>query len=209
MKRVHGVGPVPCDLMLVGSEPGYHESQQGRPFVGRTGEELDRFLDGKRLPTREKVYLTNLYRTYKGKDGVQTAEDLARDELDLIAELQRVQPSLIVPMGREAARWFLGDIDIESVQGIAWKATLSLPSWSHLWWNGDIGATIFPLVHPASAFHNPEMASYVVAGFTALADYLDGKLEPRVLFDDPLAGRETYQLLKGDEVWAVLAAMKP
>ena len=101
-RRIHGEGPQPCALMIVGSQPGWQEDRAGRVFVGKTGEELDRFLDGEHLPARRDVFLTNLHREYRGKDYVYTAADLEADAPDLIAELMRVRPKTIVPLGRAA-----------------------------------------------------------------------------------------------------------
>ena len=97
-RRIHGEGPQPCSLMIIGSQPGWNEERAGRVFVGKTGEELDRFLDGKVLPARRDVFLTNLYREYRGKNYTYTKDDLARDEPELIVELTRVQPQIIVPL---------------------------------------------------------------------------------------------------------------
>ena len=166
-------------MMIVGSQPGYEEERSGRVFAGRTGDELDRFLDGDTLPARDDVFLTNLHREYRGKDYIYTADDTRIDEQDLLRELRTVHPTLVVPMGRAATRWFLGDVDMDGTWGIPWV----LPRADKLAFLDN--TVVFPVHHPVSAFHNSDMAAYVVAGFAALAAYLDGKTEPRVLFDDP------------------------
>src|SRR3990167_982222 len=121
-RRVHGVGPVPCEFMVVGEGPGWEEDRAGRPFVGKTGQELERHLDGYNLPLREDVFTTNIYREYRGKDYIYTPEALAIDEQDLLRELQQVKPHIIVPLGRHATRWVLNlDVDMDEVQGIPWK----------------------------------------------------------------------------------------
>ena len=43
-QTVPGSGPIPCDLMLIGEAPGRNEDEQGLPFVGRSGQLLDRLL---------------------------------------------------------------------------------------------------------------------------------------------------------------------
>ncbi len=173
--RVHGVGPVPCDLCFVGEAPGWQEDRVGRPFVGKTGTELDRYLTGDSLPTRAGVFLTNLYRQYMSKDYVYTAEDLAADEPELLTELARVRPRTIVTLGRHSTRYFLGDVDMDAVERIPW---LGAGRWE--------GITVYPIIHPAAGMHNPEMSPYVVAGFEALATfYQTGVPAPRRLYDDP------------------------
>ena len=185
-------------MMIVGSQPGYEEERSGRVFAGRTGDELDRFLDGDTLPARDDVFLTNLHREYRGKDYIYTADDTRIDEQDLLRELRTVHPTLVVPMGRAATRWFLGDVDMDGTWGIPWV----LPRADKLAFLDN--TVVFPVHHPASAFHNSDMAAYVVAGFAALATYLDGKTEPRVLFDDPYPEPHYEELTTVDRLAEIL-----
>ena len=198
-RRIHGTGPTPCEYFFIGSQPGYEENRSGVVFSGKTGDELNRFLDGDGLPERRDVWLTNVHREYKGKDAVYTSEDLARDIEDVVRELQRVQPTLIVPMGRTAIRLFLGDVDVDDVQGICWRLPAS-DKWPFL-----DNCVVFPIVHPASAFHNPEMAAYVVSGFTQLAAYLAGGIAPRTLFDDPYPEPHYEEITTAESLRSVLA----
>lgn len=118
--RVRGVGPV-RGLAIVGPYPGHWEDRTGRPFCGKAGDELDRLLDANNLPPRERIYLTNLHKEYRGHDYVYTADDVAVAWPELQAELAKVRPQTIVTLGREVTRLFLGDVDITDVEGIAWK----------------------------------------------------------------------------------------
>lgn len=180
--RVNGRGPWTAELVFVGEGPGYDEDKVGRPFVGRTSGELIDRLDGVDLPLAEDVFLTNLYRDYRGKDYKYQQTDLERDEPALLLELRKLKRlKIIVTLGRPAARYFLGDIDLDAVQGIPWFLPPD-PKWSFL----SKRTTVFPIVHPAAGFRNPEMSPYVISGFKELAAYLDGQLEPRGLFDDPI-----------------------
>ena len=190
-RPVLGKGPVPCEFMLVGSQPGYEEDRAGVPFVGKTGQELDRFLDGDRLPSRDQVYLTNIYSVYKGKEAVYTAEDLERERPRLREEIARVRPKLIITLGREAARFFLGDIDLEDTHSIPWQ------------WPQDPKVTIFVIVHIAAGLRNPESAALVTYGFEQLAAFLDGSLPERKLYDDPYPN-PVYSLVRGKDVCSVL-----
>lgn len=197
--RVDGVGPRPCEFALISEGPGRDEDRTGRPFVGKAGQELDRFLDGVDLPTRDEVFLTNLHRVYGGKDYHYTVADFERDEPDLIREMHEVRPHIVITMGRPATRWALGDVDIDSVEGLPYylprdsRALNALPP----------DAIIFPLVHVAAGMHNPEMSPYVVRGFRELSRFLEGEVEPRHLFADPIPN-PVYALLVGDDVCRVL-----
>ena len=187
-------------MMVVGSQPGWEEEKSGRVFAGKTGDELDRFLDGDALPARADVFLTNLHREYKGRDYIYTADDLRIDEQDLLRELRTVRPSLVVPVGRAATRWFLGDVDMDGAWGIPWV----LPTDGKYTPVGKYTTVVFPVHHPASSFHNSDMAAYVVAGFAALAAYLDGKTEPRVLFDDTYPEAHYEEIKSVDQLTGIL-----
>src|SRR5213075_2699400 len=56
---VFGVGDPSADLMFVGEAPGFHEDQQGKPFVGQAGKLLDKLLAGIGLD-RDCVYVANV-----------------------------------------------------------------------------------------------------------------------------------------------------
>lgn len=187
-RLIRPTGPIPCEFAVVGEGPGFFEDRTGYAFAGKTGEELNRHLDGVNLPSRDDVFCTNLYRRYRGKNYVWQAADLEEGEPLLIAELNECQPKVIIPLGRHATRWFLGDVDMDDVRSLPWLLGdhKLLPTLAP-------NTVVFPIVHPAAGMHNSEMAPYVVTGFQALGQYLDGELEPRRLYDDPLAGKEHYE----------------
>ena len=170
--RVEGEGPANAKCMVVGEGPGWEEDLSGSPFVGKTGKELNRFFDGVNLPHRRECFVTNLYREYGGKDYEFTDADLQRDAPDLQRELARVQPQLVITLGRHATRFFLGDVDMDSTHAIPWQSPET------------VGRTIFPVFHPAAAFHNSEISAWVTYGFGQLSTFLRGQLEPRILFND-------------------------
>lgn len=201
MRLIYGSGPTSAELMVVGSGPGYEEDRDGTPFVGKTGAELSRFLDGSTLPSRHDVFLTNLYRFYGGKDYVYTDEDLKLSEPYLLKELKRVKPAVVLTMGRDATRWFLGDVDMDDVQGIPWlmtdEARAKLPFL-------DAGTVIFPIIHVAAGFHNPELSPYVVDGFSRLAEYFSGAVPARKLYDDPIPGPDYEEITSIERLDEVL-----
>ena len=180
LKPIDGEGPVPCEFLVCGEGPGWEEDRAGQVFQGKTGREVNRYFNGMDLPHRADVFITNIYRYYFGKDYIWSQDDLMRDEPRLLAELRRVQPRIIITLGRHATRYFLGDVDMDSTQGIPWYLPIS-DKFSFL----SPTTVVFPVVHPAAGMHNPEMSPYVVSGFHELSRYLDGEVEPRELFDDP------------------------
>src|SRR5574341_1159394 len=175
--------------MGVAEAPGWQEDQAGIPLVGKTGDLVRTYFDGLQLPDFDEVFWTNLYRQYGGKDHEYTKEELARDEPELLEEVSRVHPEVVVAMGRHSTRYFLGDVDMEDVHAIPWVAQFQ-----------GRELVVFPCLHPAAGFHNPEVQALITYDFQQLSIYLQGGIEPRVLFEDPYAGKEDYAELSDSSV---------
>lgn len=203
--RVRGVGPRPCAHMLVAEKPGLEEGRKGVPLVGKTGRELDRYLDGIDLPCREDLFLTNLYREFVDKDYEYTAEDLARDAPDLVAELHEVRPTFVLTMGREATRWFLGDVDMDDVHALPWYVPATFPHQ----WEPESGEPpiILPLYHIAAGFRNPDVAGLVSYDMQQAAAFFRGEIKPRTLYDDPCP--DPYYIELVDPAQVVLDPLHP
>jgi uracil-DNA glycosylase len=113
-QTVFGEGPQSAELMLVGEQPGDAEDREGRPFVGPAGTLLDRALAEAEI-ARERVYLTNAVKHFKWRPrGGRRIHDTPNErELRacvpwLRAEIEVVEPSLVVCLGATAAKALLG-----------------------------------------------------------------------------------------------------
>lgn len=189
---VHGSGPAPCDWLLVGSEPGYREVRQNRVFVGPTGVEVERLLE---LCGLTRVFKTNIWREPQDKDDAIHNDILFEEGVrELRRELARVQPRHVITLGREAARLFLGDVDMDECWGLHLlpdpDAFIRLPELRK-----DV--TVLPQTHPAAGFHSPEASSQVLVGFDNLRRVLQERTPARGLYDDAVAA-PNY------EVWSTL-----
>lgn len=195
--EVRGTGPTPCDWFICGKGPGQDEDRKGEPFVGKTGEEMRRHFDGDALPPLAETFRTNIYRVYGGKDYDYSDEDFARDEPKLLDELRRCQPKVIVAVGADATKYFLGkDVTLDETHGLPWKTRVC---------KRDV--VVFATYHPAAGFRSPEASALVTYDFGQLAAFASGELKPRTLYDDPIPHPQ-YRLLKGKaDVCRVLAKL--
>lgn len=160
--RIPGDGPRPAKVMLVGERPGKSEPKAGKPFVGAAGMELDRYLKLAGLK-RNEIYITNLVKDYLDED--PTEEEVLRDLPDLLGEIEDVQPELIIPMGRFAIRFFLGDVDVERVHGL-------------LHFHPEWGA-VFPVYHPAAGIHKGDLVPFIHHDFLGLhSDQIADRILP-------------------------------
>lgn len=166
-------------IILVGQAPGKSEIRNRRPFAGRAGKTLFRWLARAGLEedeARQRVYIAAVTRCYPGPspsgrgDRVPTPWEQALCRRWLDAELQVIQPALIIPVGRLAIDIFLGDRPLADVIGHAHRLR-------HV--GGETIAV--PLPHPSGA------SSWIHApGHAAL---LDRALETlRTLFVQILEG---------------------
>jgi DNA polymerase len=153
---VPGEGPVPAEIMFIGEAPGYHEDQQGKPFIGAAGQFLSELL-GKIGLNRSEVYITNVvkHRPPGNRDPLPDEMAACRPYLDRQIEL--VNPQMIVTLGRfSMARWFPGG-RISQIHGQ--PTTVA-------------GRIIVPMYHPAAALHRGALKVTIEADFLKLPRYL-------------------------------------
>ena len=113
-QTVFGEGTVEAEVMLVGEQPGDKEDGEGAPFVCPAGRELDRGLEAAGID-RRTVYVTNAVKHFKfearGKRRIHQKpnwSELAACRPWLDAELELVEPTVIVCLGATAAQSLLG-----------------------------------------------------------------------------------------------------
>jgi uracil-DNA glycosylase len=113
-QTVFGEGPPQAQVMFVGEQPGDQEDRAGKPFVGPAGRVLDEALDEVGID-RSRVYVTNAVKhfkwTGKGKRRIHSkpnAREIRACRPWLDAELEDVEPRVIVVLGATAAQALLG-----------------------------------------------------------------------------------------------------
>ena len=132
---VDGVGPTDADLLFVGEGPGANEDEQGEPFVGRSGDVLDEALRDAGL-ARADVRITNCVRCRPPDNRDPTTEELANCRGHLETEIDRLDPELIVTLGKVPSEHLLdrsvaitsesGDIVDARVAGASRRVLLSV-----------------------------------------------------------------------------------
>jgi uracil-DNA glycosylase len=148
-QTVFGEGKENARLMLVGEQPGDREDIEGRPFVGPAGRILDDALEAAGIP-RAGVYLTNAVKHFRWEQRGKRRLHAKPSQVHvracrpwLIAELEAVQPRLMVLLGATAA---------QSVMGSTFKVTqqrgkvLASP----------LGVPVLATVHPSSILRSPD-----------------------------------------------------
>jgi uracil-DNA glycosylase len=104
---VFGQGSPTADLMFVGEGPGYHEDRQGQPFVGPSGQLLNRLL-GEIGLRREDVYITNVVRCRPPGNRDPQPDEIEACSRWMEATLRLVDPKVVVTLGNFASKTLIG-----------------------------------------------------------------------------------------------------
>lgn len=160
---------MPAQVMILSDYPGFDEIRTGIPFSGKTGRELKRWCNGYELPEWDLLYVTNVLKHMPIKKQV-SAEELARDDDDLIAELLAVRPKFVIALGRYAIRWMLGDVNVETVHGIPHTVTHFRTGCRY---------HVLPGFNPAAGLRDTDMAGKVAYDLQQAALALRGRLSLR------------------------------
>lgn len=161
-KLIQGFGPVPCDIMLIGEAPGAEEEQEGRPFVGKSGQLLQRALQDAGL-NYEKVYITNVYKFRPPNNRTPTQEEIIDHWPLMVDELQDVQPKYILLLGNTALLAFSGQGGIGEAHGT--RVARTLPG----------NPFIFCTYHPAAGLYKPGLKQVFAQEIQTFADVVNGE----------------------------------
>jgi len=153
---VPGAGRPDADIMLIGEGPGYHENEQGLPFVGAAGKLLDELLAAIGL-NREDVYITNVLKCRPPGNRDPQLEEIDACRAYLDRQIELIDPAVIVTLGRfSMARWFPG-ARISTIHGQPMR----------------IGARmVVPMFHPAAALHQPKYRPMLHHDFKQLPGFI-------------------------------------
>jgi len=169
-KAVPGEGPTHAEIMFIGEGPGFHENEQGRPFVGAAGKFLDQLLELAGV-TRAGVWITNVVkcRPPGNRDPLPNEVEACTSNY-LQHQIRIVNPSIIVTLGRFSMGLFFKGAKITQIHGQMRKV-------------GD--RFVIPMYHPAAALHQASLKPAIMADFAKLPELLKearaelGKSEPK------------------------------
>ena len=106
-QKVPGVGTRSADLLIVGEGPGHDEDIRGEPFVGRSGQLLDRMLAAIGIE-REQVFITNIVKCRPPNNRDPKPEEAQHCRRFLDAQIDIIKPRVILSVGRVSAHNLLG-----------------------------------------------------------------------------------------------------
>ena len=161
---VPGEGPANAEILLIGEGPGFHEDQQGRPFVGPSGKFLEELLANIGLK-RQDVFIANVVKHRPPGNRDPEPDEIAACAGYLDRQIEAIQPKVIVTLGRYSmARYFPG-ARISAIHGQARKI------------NGRLVVAMF---HPAAALHQQSLRDTLIADFKKLPQLIAAAQKPAV-----------------------------
>lgn len=156
---VFGIGKKDADIMLIGEGPGENEDLQGQPFVGRSGQLLDKFLASVDLSRDKNVYIANMVkcRPPKNRDPKPEEQDMCINWLR--KQFKIIKPKIVVCVGRISAQKLI-DKNFKVTQ-------------QHGQFIDKNGTLFMGTYHPAAILRNPNNKEFAFADWFALRDKID------------------------------------
>jgi DNA polymerase len=154
---VPGEGPANAEIMFIGEGPGFHENEQGRPFVGAAGKLLDELLS-KIGMNRRQVYITNIVKCRPPGNRDPEPEEVETCDQYLERQIQAINPKVIVTLGRYSMARFMPNVKISVIHGQAMKVR---------------GRLIVPMYHPAAGLHQRSLMAAIEDDFSRLPELID------------------------------------
>ena len=142
---VPGEGPEAAQLMFIGEAPGFHEDQQGRPFVGAAGQFLEHLLSLINL-TREQVYIANVVKHRPPNNREPLPSEVLACRPWLSRQIELIQPKMIITLGRYSMEMFFPGKSVSKIHGTALKQN---------------GVIYFAMFHPAAALHQQNLRQQI------------------------------------------------
>ncbi len=153
---VIGKGNLNAKILFVGEAPGRNEDEQGLPFVGAAGKNLDKLLEKVGL-SLEGIYITNILKCRPPENRDPLPEEIKAHTPWLLAQIMEMKPSVVCSLGNYATKFFLalGNADemnkqpgITQIHGKIKQIEIS-----------EVKIKLIPLFHPAAIIYNRSLTA--------------------------------------------------
>ncbi len=163
--RTHGVpgeGAIDPLVMVVGEGPGADEDATGRPFVGRAGQYLDKWLEAVQLSRSANAYIANIVKCRPPGNRDPLPDEMAACRPYLDRQIELVRPRVILTVGRISSANLTGlEVGINKLRGSTYRYR---------------GVPLIPTYHPSGVLRNPDYRAPVWEDLRRLKKHLDESL---------------------------------
>jgi uracil-DNA glycosylase family 4 len=153
---VPGEGLETASLLFIGEAPGWHEDQQGRPFVGPAGQFLEQLLASIGLK-REQVYIANVIKCRPPGNRDPLPGEIQACSKWLNRQIEIINPKMIVTLGRYSMAKYFPNESISKVHGKTRKQS---------------GIIYYAMYHPAAALHQASLRKVIEADMLKIPQIL-------------------------------------
>lgn len=153
---VFGDGAPNAEVMFIGEGPGQHEDEQGLPFVGRSGQLLDRYLEAVGLSRSTNVFIANIVKCRPPQNRDPLPEEWDACLPWLREQFRIIQPKIVVCLGRIAAQRII-------------RPDFSVTK-DHGQWTQKNGVWFTATLHPAALLRSPSKKPEAFEDYVALRE---------------------------------------
>jgi uracil-DNA glycosylase family 4 len=140
---IFGEGNAKAGVFIIGEAPGRDEDIQGRPFVGRSGQLLDKILSACGFNRVDHVFISNIVKCRPPDNRVPTQLEAKICLPWLLKQIELIDPVILILLGSTALKYIVGhSMRITSVRGT---------------WIDFQGRMVMPVYHPSALLRNPEL----------------------------------------------------
>jgi len=131
--RIHvifGEGNINAGIFIIGEAPGRDEDIQGRPFVGKSGQLLDKIMAACGFTRNEHVFISNIVKCRPPDNRVPKPEEAAVCMPWLLKQIELINPKILIMLGATALKYMIGQdrkITHERGNWIIWQERLAMP----------------------------------------------------------------------------------
>ncbi len=153
---VFGKGNPDAEIIFVGEAAGRQEDEQGFPFVGAAGKNLDKLLKNVGL-SLEEVYITNILKYRPPENRNPNSEEIRAHTPYLLKQISIIKPKVVCSLGNYATKFFLseGNVDLMDKQ----PGITSVHGKIKFVKIQDVEFKLIPLFHPAAIIYNRNLTS--------------------------------------------------
>ncbi len=154
---VVGKGNLNADIMIVGEAPGRKEDEQGEPFVGAAGKNLNKLLEKVGL-NLEDVYITNILKCRPPANRDPFPEEIKEHTPWLIEQIKSIKPKVVCTLGNYATKFFLADGNVENMGKM--PGITQVHGKTKMIDFYGLKIKLIPLFHPAAIIYNRNLESF-------------------------------------------------
>lgn len=169
LNLVFGDGSFDAKVFFVGEAPGKNEDEQGKPFVGAAGKNLNELLESISVD-RNEVYITSILKYRPPKNRVPSKAEILAHTPFLIEQVKIIQPKVIATLGNYATKFVLNNFSVEgmdkvegiaSIHGQAKEVVLDSKKF-----------TVIPLYHPAALLYQRSLKQAMWSDFEKIREMI-------------------------------------